>query len=427
MAAKKKKKPVKSEPQKAVKKPDDFSVRIKVIGIGGAGCNAISRMAKSFPKGIELIAMNTDIQDLRHANAKKKIQVGKNITRGLGTGMNPEMGRQAAEESRAEISDVLSGADLVFIAAGFGGGTGSGASPVVAEIAKDMGVLTIAVVTKPFGFEGSKRTQIAEEAILKLRDSVDTLITVPNDRIFSLISKDTSLAKAFEEIDEVLKNSVFGITELINSPGFINVDFADVKTIVKNGGPAIMGIGIASGGDRSVSAANAALHSPLLELSIEGAKGIIFSISGHRDLKMNEINDVAKLISESADPSARIIFGTYYDRKLRKGQMKVMVIATGFNDYISKGNALFPGLFSANNSKKPPEAILPEKKNQESAEQNSLGLGFDLETEKRRVEKIKEIPFFDKRSAQADKINQESQEEVWDIPAFLRRKKKKWR
>lgn len=441
MAAKKKKKPVKTEPKKPVKKPvlkkprmksldknsDDFAVRIKVVGIGGAGCNAISRMTESFPRGIDLIAMNTDVQDLRHANARKKIQIGKNVTRGLGTGMNPELGRQAAEESRAEISEALSGADLVFIAAGFGGGTGSGVSPVVAEIAREMGILTVGIVTRPFGFEGSKRTQIAEEAILKLRDSVDTLITVPNDRIFSLISKDTSLARAFEEIDEVLKNSVFGITELINTPGFINIDFADVKAIISNGGPAIMGIGVASGGDRSVTAANTALHSPLLELSIEGAKGIIFSISGHRDLKMNEINDVAKLISESADPSARIIFGTYYDRKLRKGQLKVMVIATGFNDYIAKGNALFPGLFSINNSKKPPEVILPEKKNQESSEQNSLGTGFDLEAERKRVEKIKEIPFLDKKHFHSEKTSQDSQDEMWDVPAFLRRKKKKGR
>jgi len=314
---------------------------------------------------VDLIAINTDVQDLKHAKVKKKIHIGRNLTKGLGTGMNPDLGMQSAEENRSEIADALKGADMIFITAGEGGGTGTGASPVVADIAKELGILTLAIVTKPFSFEGVQRARLAQDGIMKLRDHVDTLIVIPNDRIFSLIDKDTSLFKAFEKIDEILKNSVLGITELITIPGIVNVDFADVKAIIHEAGSAIIGIGESSGPDRSVSAANQAITSPLLEASIEGAKGVLFSISGHRDLKMNEINEVAKLISENVDQSARIIFGAYHDRKLKKGQLKVTLIATGFNgSFNHKNDVLLPGFFSQKNLlevDKIKEDALPEK------------------------------------------------------------------
>lgn len=381
--------------------------KIKVIGVGGGGGNAISRMSNDFPRAVDLIAINTDIQDLNYCQAKKKINIGKDITKGLGTGMNPELGRQAAEESRSEIVNALKGADMIFITAGFGGGTGTGASPIVAELARELGILTIAVVTKPFNFEGAQRNQIAQEGIIKLKDKVDTLITIPNDRIFSLIDSDTSLIKAFEKIDEVLNNSVRGITEIIMSPGIVNVDFADVKTIMEDAGSAIIGIGLASGKERAINAANQAVGSPLLETSIDGAKGILFSISGHRDLKMNEINEIAKLISETVDSSAKIIFGTYSDRRIRKGQIKVTLIATGFDGILDKNNNM-GGLF---NSINPDIASAPsflsgdnkKKENEEKDEKNE-----DKEVKKKSKGGIKKKP-----------------DDIWDIPTFLRRKRRK--
>ena len=366
------------------------SAKIKVIGVGGAGNNAISRMCESFPRAVDLIAINTDIQDLNFTNARKKIHIGKNLTKGLGTGMNPDLGRQAAEENRSEIVEVLKGADMVFITAGEGGGTGTGASPVIAEIAKELGILTIAIVTKPFSFEGTQRAFLAQEGITKLRERVDTLITVPNDRIFSVINKDTSLIKAFEAIDEILKNAVLGITELIMFPGIVNVDFADVKTIMAEAGSAIIGFGIAGGQERAVRAANLAINSPLLEATIDGAKGVLFSVSGHRDLKMNEINEVAKLISENVDQSAKIIFGAYHDRKLNKGQLKVTLVATGFNGDLSHKNNLLPNLFAS------------QIENGEQTEEINI-TETDKKTEKSRKEKL---------------------EEIWETPAFLRKKKR---
>lgn len=366
------------------------SAKIKVIGVGGAGNNAISRMCESFPRAVDLIAINTDIQDLNFTNARKKIHIGKNLTKGLGTGMNPDLGRQAAEENRSEIVEVLKGADMVFITAGEGGGTGTGASPVIAEIAKELGILTIAIVTKPFSFEGAQRAFLAQEGITKLRERVDTLITVPNDRIFSVINKDTSLIKAFEAIDEILKNAVLGITELIMFPGIVNVDFADVKTIMAEAGSAIIGFGIAGGQERAVRAANLAINSPLLEATIDGAKGVLFSVSGHRDLKMNEINEVAKLISENVDQSAKIIFGAYHDRKLNKGQLKVTLVATGFNGDLSHKNNLLPNLFAS------------QIENGEQTEEINI-TETDKKTEKSRKEKL---------------------EEIWETPAFLRKKKR---
>lgn len=319
-------------------------VTIKVVGVGGGGGNAVSRMAKDFLRGVEFIAINTDQQDLDHCEVKRKIYIGRNLTRGLGTGMNPDLGRQAAEENRSEIAEALRGADLIFLSAGLGGGTGSGASPIIAEVGKQSGALVIAVVTKPFAFEGSQRSRVAEEALLKLRDKVDGLIVVPNDRIFSIISKDTPIMKAFQAIDEVLRNALKGLAELIVAPGIINVDFADVKSVMQDAGTAIVGIGIASGPDRAVQAVQAAMNSPLLEMSADGAHGVLLGISGGRDLRMTEINDAARLVAQTVDPTARIIFGAYHDRKLRPTQIKITLVATSFpNGGFSQSNTLFGG------------------------------------------------------------------------------------
>jgi cell division protein FtsZ len=383
--------------KKKIKPQEHHSLaKIKVVGVGGGGNNAVSRMYDCFPRSVDLIAINTDIQDLNQTNARKKIHIGKNLTKGLGTGMNPDLGRQAAEENRSEIAESLKGADMVFITAGQGGGTGTGAAPVVAETAKELGILTIAVVTKPFSFEGPQRNRIAQEGVVKLKDRVDTLIVIPNDRIFSIINKDTSLIKAFEAIDEVLKNSVMGITELIMSPGIVNVDFADVKTIMSEAGSAMIGIGVSGGQDRAVKAAGQAINSPLLETTIDGARGVLFSVSGHRDLKMNEINEVARLISESVDQSAKIIFGAYHDRKLNKGQMKVTLVATGFNgDLGSKNGFLLPSLFPLQN------------------ETDFKTVNSDFK-EKEAGEETNE----DKTEIKEDK------EGILEIPAFLRKKRK---
>lgn len=378
--------------------------RIKVLGVGGGGSNAITRMYDNFPRSIELVAINTDIQDLEHCEAKKKICIGKNLTKGLGTGMNPDLGRQAAEESRSEIAEVLRDADLVFLTAGLGGGTGTGAMPVIAEIAREMEILTIAIVTKPFGFEGGQRSRIAEEGLIKLRDRVDTLITVPNDKIFSIIGKDTTLIKAFEEIDSVLKESVSGITELILSPGIINVDFADIKAITRDAGTAMVGIGIASGNERAKKAADMAINSPLLEISIDGAKGVLFSISGQRDLKMFEVNEIAKTVAENADPSAKIIFGAYHDRKLAKGQIKVTLIATGFSNILTKENRFSSSLFVSS----------PEFASQ------STHLPFVGITESSALETSSEKP----NLKNSDKKKNVEDESKLEIPAFLRRKRR---
>ncbi len=384
----------------AKKSKENYPAKIKVVGVGGAGGNAVTRMANCFPRSIDLIVINTDIQDLNHAQARKKIHIGKNLTRGLGTGMNPEIGQQAAEEDRAEIAEALKGADMVFIAAGFGGGTGTGAAPIVAEIAKELGILTIAVVTKPFGFEGSKRAQIAQDGIARIKEKVDTLIAIPNDKIFSIINKETSLLKAFEAIDEVLKNAVLGITELIISPGIVNVDFADVKTIMSGAGSSVIGIGRASGKDRASVAATQAINSPLLEMSIDGAKGILFGISGQRDLKMSEINEAANLISENIDPGAKIIFGAYHDRRLNKGQLKITLIATGFNGNYGGGNGdmLSQNLFS-------PRIMVREEIFEEPVVNGSLFEESD-------------------KSAKKSKKEKEESEDILDMPAFLRKRRK---
>lgn len=304
--------------------------RIKVIGIGGSGKNALNHMINSKVKGVEFIVMNTDTQDLHNSLAEKKVHLGKNLTKGLGAGMNPEVGRRAAEETKAEIQDVIKGADMVFIACGMGGGTGTGAAPIVAQAAKEQGILTVAVVTKPFSFEGNQRMKLADMGLAELEKEVDAILVIPNDRLIVISGKDVGFREAFGMCDEVLKQAVEGISELITTPGMINVDFADIKAVMFDAGSALMGVGVAAGEGRAEKAALAAINSPLLDLSISGAKGVLFAISGGDDLTIHEIQEAAKVITESIDKDARVIFGTIKDEKLKKGEIKVTVIATGF-------------------------------------------------------------------------------------------------
>jgi len=304
--------------------------RIKVLGVGGSGKNALNHMIASKVKGVEFICMNTDTQDLHHSQAEKKIHIGKNLTKGLGAGMDPEIGRKAAEETKSEIQDVIKGSDMIFIACGMGGGTGTGAAPIIARAAKEQGILTVAVVTKPFFFEGNHRMKIAEKGIEELAKEVDAIIIIPNDKLLLLADKNTNFKDAFATCDEVLRQAVEGISDLITTPGIINVDFADIRAIMSDAGSALMGIGSASGEKRAEKAALQAINSPLLEISINGAKGVLFAISGGEDVTIHEIQEAAKLITESIDKDAKVIFGTIHDEKLKKGELKVTVIATSF-------------------------------------------------------------------------------------------------
>ncbi len=306
--------------------------RIKVIGVGGSGKNALNHMIDSDVESVEFICMNTDTQDLHHSKAQKKIHIGRNLTKGQGTGMNPEIGREAAEETKAEIQEAIKGADMVFIACGMGGGTGTGAAPVVAQTARELGALTIAVVTKPFSFEGQQRSRIADQGIAELEKEVDAIIIVPNDRLLSITSKDTSFKEAFAMSDEILRQAVEGISELITTQGIVNIDFADIRSVMQDAGSAFMGIGQAAGENRAEEAAYNAINSPLLDVAISGAKGVLFAISAGDDLTMHEVNTIAKIVTESVDPDAKIIFGPIHDDSLKKGEVKVTVIATGFSN-----------------------------------------------------------------------------------------------
>jgi len=308
------------------------AARIKVVGVGGGGGNALSSMIKEGGiGGVEFVAVNTDAQALLNNKASIKVQIGENLTRGLGSGGDPEVGRQAAEESRERLKEDLTGADMVFITAGEGGGTGTGAAPVVAEVARESGALTVAVVTKPFDFEGTKRKFTADDGVAKLKEKVDTLIVVPNQKILTVIDKKTPILEAFKKIDDVLHQGVKGIAELITTPGLINVDFADVRAIMQNSGTALMGMGIGSGDKRAIVAIKQAISSPLLDVSIEGARGVLFNIVGGPDLSMNEIDEAASIIAKSVDADADIIFGAVIDEKMMD-QIKVTIIATKFDD-----------------------------------------------------------------------------------------------
>src|SRR6056297_1486705 len=418
--------------------------KIKVIGIGGGGGSAINRMIQAKIRGVEFIAVNTDLQALQNNLASKKIHIGKSTTRGLGAGMNPSVGRKSAEEAQNELKEALKGADMVFITYGAGGGTGTGAVPKVAEMAKEMGALSVAVVTKPFSFEGGPRKKVAEEGFSELEGKVDTLITIPNDRIWQIIDKKTPLLEAFAVVDEVLRQGVQGVSELITLPGMINVDFADIKTIMEQSGAALMGMGEASGDNRAIEAAKAAVSSPLLELSVEGAKGILFTITGGSDLTMYEVSEAAKAITESVDSDARIIFGAVVNENL-KDKIKITVVATGFDKdskgYMSRsGVASRPGI---SGNQKPnyfsakPWAQRDEKsesvnnkggfntqENTYKSENNNSGIDAKkLEQETLEPEKPEDSDRIDPKEVMPDEEKKsEGDDEDLEIPAFIRRK-----
>lgn len=378
--------------------------RIKVLGVGGSGKNAVNHMVNSKVRGVEFITINTDAQELQSSLAKKKIHIGKNLTHGLGTGMNPNLGKQAIEENKEEIQEAIKGADMVFIAGGEGGGTCTGAAPVVAKISKELGALTVAIVTKPFSFEGQQRMRHAEQGLEELRKAVDATVVIPNDRLLANVSKETTARAAFAMCDDVLKQAVEGISDLITIPGIINIDFADIKSILENAGSALMGIGQASGEKRSEEAAKMAINSPLLDLSVQGARGVLFSIAGGDDLTMFEIQDAAKVITESIDPDAKVIFGTVRDDRLKKNEIKITVIASGFPETQThrrlfadtpapdrKGGTIFNTLMGNAKEDKPEEKPEKSKKKEE------------------KEEKGKTVPV---------------DEDDWGaVPAFLRRKK----
>jgi cell division protein FtsZ len=323
--------PPEREAQEAVVKGRPYVTTIKVVGIGGAGTNAINRMVDSGVKGVEFIAVNTDVQQLDVCDADVKIHIGQEITHGLGGGANPDVGREAMEVSRDQLKAALRGADLVFVTAGEGGGTGTGGAPVVAAVARELGAVTIAIVTKPFGFEGHRRLKQAVAGIDTLRDVADTVISIPNDRLLEVVERNTSVVEAFQHADDILRQGVQGVTDLITVPGLINLDFADVRTIVKDAGTALLGIGVAGGENRAQAASDMAIHSPLLETSIDGARGLLLNITGGSDLTLYEVNEAAGVISEAADDDANIIFGAVVDERL-EGKISITVVATGFGE-----------------------------------------------------------------------------------------------
>lgn len=381
--------------------------RIKVVGVGGSGGNAIDHMVTSGVKGVEFIAVNTDAQDLHQSTAKKKIHIGKNLTRGLGTGMNPELGARAAEETKEELQEALKGADMVFIAGGEGGGTCTGAAPVVARTAKELGALTVGVVTTPFSFEGAQRMRVADQGLTELKKEVDALIKIPNDRLFTAVKKETTVKNAFAMCDEILRQAVEGISDLITMPGIINLDFADIRSVLQNAGSALMGIGMATGDKRAEEAAKMAINSPLLDVSINGARGVLFAIAGGEDLGMMEIQEAAKIITESVDRDAKIIFGAINDDKLKKGEVKITVIATGFPENSAANSSLFQ-VGNLRDREKTKDAEGGEKK-------GILGLAKKGDDDDAPVEIKKEAP-------EATK-SQDEDDEWGAVPAFLRRKK----
>jgi len=388
--------------------------RIRIIGVGGAGKNATNYMMKSKVQGVEFVVINTDAQDLHHSLAKKKIHIGKNLTNGLGAGMDSDLGKRAAEETAEEIQDMLKGSNMVFLTAGFGGGTGTGATPIIAKIAKDLGILTVAVVTKPFSFEGAKRVDIAKQGLEKLRQEVDAIIVIPNDRILSVAPEGTTMEDAFAMSDKVLKEAVEGISDLITIPGRINVDFADILAVMSDAGSALMGVGRATGEKRAEEAAKEAINSPLLDISITGAKGVLLSVAGGDDLTISEIQDAAKIVTESIDPDAKVIFGTSKTDKLKKGEIKVTVIATGFKDPNGNERKLFQKNFR-------------DEKEEEMKKENKGGIfgGSSVKKDKEEKEK-KEIKKEDpKPKAPKVMIPEEDEDDSWDaIPSFLKRSKK---
>lgn len=401
--------------------------RIKVVGAGGSGRNAVNHMVRSKVNGVEFIVANTDAQDLHNSLANKKIHIGKNLTRGLGTGMNPDVGRRAAEETKEEIQEALKGADMVFIAGGMGGGTGTGASPVIAKTAREIGALTIGVVTKPFFFEGAQRMNIADMGLEALEAEVDALIVIPNDKLLNT-AKDTTILSAFAQCDEVLRQAVEGISDLITTPGLINVDFADIRAIMANAGTALMGIGVAGGENRAADAARQAINSPLLDVSITGARGVLFAIAGGEDMTMNEIQEAAKIITESVDTNAKVIFGTIIDNKVRKGEIKITVIASGF----PTGNTSKRPPVSREAKEKTQKPTAPEKRTEEGgalfAETEEQDDTESNEKEERgaifnTIPEEKQRSVFVNREETKKFSDDEEEDDLGVIPSFLRRSK----
>jgi cell division protein FtsZ len=400
--------------------------RIRVVGVGGSGKNAVNHMVSSKVRGVEFIAINSDAQDLHHSLAKKKIHIGKNLTRGLGAGGNPDMGRRAAEETREEISNAIKGSDMIFITGGMGGGTGTGSAPVVAKIARESGALTVGVVTKPFLFEGQERMRLALAGIEELKQEVDALIIVPNDRLLAIVDKETTVQNAFEQCDNILKQAVEGISDLITMPGIINVDFADIRSVMENAGSALMGVGISSGEKRAEEAAKGAINSPLLEVSITGAKGVLFAIAGGEDLGMLEIQDAARVITESIDPQARVIFGAIKDEKLKKNELKVTVIATGFPEENDSGN-------NYNISRRAPSVAEPKA----DEEEPEVVRGKIFNSLPKKTDKPKPTPEEEKSASTTPPVkrepkpvdpgddNEDDDDDWGAVPAFLRRSKLK--
>lgn len=410
-----------------IKSDVESFARIRVVGVGGSGGNAVNHMVSSKIHGVEFIAINSDAQDLHHSLAKKKINIGKNLTRGLGAGGNPEMGKRAAEETREEIANSLKGSDMIFITGGMGGGTGTGAAPVVAKIARDSGALTVGVVTKPFLFEGQERMRLALQGIEELKKEVDALITIPNDRLLAIVDKETTVKGAFSMCDDILKHAVEGLSDLITMPGIINVDFADIRSVMENAGSALMGIGTASGEKRAEEAARLAINSPLLEVSINGAKGVLFAIAGGDDLGMLEIQDAARVITESIDPHAKVIFGAIKDDKLKKNEVKVTVIATGFPAGREEREA---AMLSPR-----PERIPGERRDRETEESSVRGRIFNSISLPRRAEEEGEEsvdspaprrePIAPQKETKPIDPVDEDDDDWGAVPAFLRRSKLK--
>jgi cell division protein FtsZ len=418
----------KKKPMQIKPKMETYA-RIKVLGIGGSGTRAVHRMRELGINGVEFISINTDAQALHNSSADKKIHIGKNITRGLGAGMNPEQGKQAAEESREQILEAIKNADMIFVTSGLGGGTGTGAAPIIAELAKNAGILTIAVVTRPFTFEGTKRKEIAEEGYSNLKDKVDAIISISNDRILQIIDRKTSLIDAFRTVDDVLRQGIQGISDLISTHGIVNADFADVRTIAENAGTALMGIGIGSGENRAVEAARAAINSPLLDIAIDGARGILFNITAGPDLSMAEVDEAARIITKSVDPEARIKFGVVIDENLRD-QIKITVIATGFDEMQKRPNTIRSIEIDdalGSNFKRMDDIKREERKFEEMA----ASAPFEKFTPppEPKIQKTQPMPdpkpsarkpFFG--GGKKDLVDDESSE--LDIPAFIRKKMK---
>jgi len=374
-------------------------------------------MVSTHVEGVDFVAVNTDGQDLHKSKAKKKIHIGKTLTRGLGTGMNADLGKQAAEETREEIQEAIRGSDMVFVTCGMGGGTGTGAAPVVAKIARDLGALTVGVVTKPFAFEGAQRARLADQGISELRKAVDAVIIIPNDKLLAIVTRDTGIRNAFSMCDDILKQAVEGISDIITQTGIINVDFADVRAVMANAGSALMGIGTAMGEKRAEAAARAAINSPLLEVSIQGAKGVLFSIAGGDDLGMLEVQDAANVITEAIDPDAKVIFGAVTDETLKKGQVRVTVIATGFPE-VGVRSQLFSGaqrVAAKKDQDVPPATIRNKFENIMRSEEPAA--------EKQTKEAVRPVVPAPTPKSPAPAATSEDDDENWGgLPSFLRRK-----